>query len=548
MKYLLGRKAKRVDFAKLREITPTPLDKGLVDRVKKKVGLYGIAQILHENQGAQNISQLLENKVNVKEVATIKKMLSEDTFNAKSKFARLKFFFPYRGAWFFDIIVNRKLKENKDDELCKYFGVFLNGNSGFVRVYEMDNRTSEHITNIFNKFIQDNRQSGYPVKKIISDNEGGVPNSLGGVEIIKKTQRHTSHGTLSRINSFASKLRDFHHNEKKDDTQYITLQEVDKFVNIWNNHKVPIVNVSRIEMMGNVDLEEAYIAACMTENADVRKAVEEGFKADDLVKIRETNDEYEGNVRVMNKERTGTYKVVENKDGNLTLVNINDPEDVRTTRAMNVTKRVRSTRPQLNEYLAETNEVLPIIRDNTEQNVSRLDRTPEQRQKNRDEAQNHRTATTRTRANENKRLQEGVESMEYRDKNKDKMIDIKKLSQKERSELIRWFVQEKMKKDYNLGFLTYYTPEEQYALMEEFVKKLPQEFHAQLFDDMRFFGVSKKELGPRKLSALSDNLAQLAEHPEFRAIWNNATATADENVIINALGYFAKNKSGPKQT
>ena len=55
MKYLLGRKAKRVDFAKLREITPTPLDKGLVDRVKKKVGLYGIAQILHENQGAQNI-------------------------------------------------------------------------------------------------------------------------------------------------------------------------------------------------------------------------------------------------------------------------------------------------------------------------------------------------------------------------------------------------------------------------------------------------------------------------------------------------------------
>ena len=105
MKYLLGRKAKRVDFAKLREITPTPLDKGLVDRVKKKVGLEGIAQILHENQGAQNISQLLENKVNVKEVATIKKMLSEDTFNAKSKFARLKFFFPYRGAWFFDIIV-----------------------------------------------------------------------------------------------------------------------------------------------------------------------------------------------------------------------------------------------------------------------------------------------------------------------------------------------------------------------------------------------------------------------------------------------------------
>ena len=138
--------------------------------------------------------------------------------------------------------------------------------------------------------------------------------------------------------------------------------------------------------------------------------------------------------------------------------------------------------------------------------------------------------------------------MDYEEQAKKKNIDLRKLSQKERTELIKKYVDEELKNDFDLGFLSYYTDEEKYARMEEFVKKLPQEFHAQLFDDMRFFGVSKKELGPRKLSALSDNLAQLAEHPEFRAIWNNATATADENVIINALGYFAKNKSGPKQT
>ena len=546
MKYVKARSKKRIDFAKLREISPAQLDKSLIDKVKRKVGLEGITKILNSNQGAKNTSQKLHNKVSVQDVANIKKMLDEDVFDVKSKFNRFKFFFPYRGVWFFDIIVNRKLKENEEDNLVKYYGVFLHGNSGYVRAYEVDNRTQSHLTDIFNQFLQDNREDDYPVKKIISDNEGGVPNSLDGVEIVKKTQSNTSHGTLSRINSFASALRNYNHNEYPN-KQYITLDVLDEYIEIWNQHQIPFVNCTREDMMDDVDLEEAYIAACMTENADVKKAVEEGFKADDLVKIKETNDKYKGDKRTMNKELGGTYKIVENKDGNIVLQNINDPKDIRTTRAMNITKRVRSNKAQLDEYLAETNQTLPVVNDKAPQVVVRLNRTPAQQEENKEVARIHKEAKTVNGARENISLRRGQKSMDYEEQAKKKNIDLRKLSQKERTELIKKYVDEELKNDFDLGFLSYYTDEEKYARMEEFVKKLPQEYHDQLFGNIRFFDVPKKALGYNKYVALSNNLAQLAEHPEFRAIWNNATATADDNEIINALGYFAKNKSGPKQ-
>ena len=536
MKSVRGRHKKRVDYTKLRDFTPIALDKKLVDTVKRKVGLEGIAKILESNQGASNISKLLANKVNVKEVSSIKKMLDEDSIDVKGKLARFKFFFPYRGVWFFDIIMNRKLGEKpEEDELCKYIGVFLNGNSGYVRAYEMINKSQAHITEIFNQFIQDNREDDYPVKKIISDNESGVPTSLGNIEIVKKTQTGTSHGTLSRINSFASKLRDFHHKNNKTNKEYITLDELDTFITIWNNYKVPVVNCSRTAMMEDVDLEEAYIAVCMTENADVKKAVEESFKADDLVKVRETNDKYNNNVREKNQEKTSTYRVVENKDGSLILENVDDPEDRITTRAMNITRRVKSTKSNLNQYLAELGEELPVINNKSPQVVKRYDRTPEQREQNRIEGEVRRNSRTAKGAKEVLDLKKGERNMNYNN-----------LSQQQITDIARTAVEKEMEEDFNLGFLTNLTPKEKYARMEEFAKRLPTQYHNELFGFTAFFNAKKKELGHNKLIQLSRNLAQLAEHPEFRAIWNNEEAMADKNEIIRALGFFAKNKSGPK--
>ena len=133
MKAARKRKFKRVDFAKLRDIKPPSLNESLIKKVSDKVGKKGIAKILDSKQGIGTIVRQLGNKLSNKEVSDIKSMLGEHAINSNTKLVQSKFFFPYRGAWFFDLIVNHKLRENPKNELVKYFGVFLNGNTGWVK-------------------------------------------------------------------------------------------------------------------------------------------------------------------------------------------------------------------------------------------------------------------------------------------------------------------------------------------------------------------------------------------------------------------------------
>ena len=538
MKAARRRKFKRVDFAKLRDIKPPSLNESLIKKVSDKVGKKGIAKILDSKQGIGTIVRQLGNKLSNKEVSDIKSMLGEHAINSNTKLVQSKFFFPYRGAWFFDLIVNHKLRENPKNELVKYFGVFLNGNTGWVKAYEINSRSAAEIRNIFDDFINScnslqiqpgGKPVKYPVKKIISDNEGGVPNSLPGIDIVKKTQSGTSHGMLSRINSFASALRKYFR-----DKQYLTLEDLDEFIEVWNMGTVPMVRCSRNEMMEDIDLEEAYIAACMTENADVKAAVEEGFKSDDLVKVKETNDKFRHNPQQFNKEKTGTYKVISNEDGNITLENIHDPNDRMTTRAMNITKRVVSGRQNLERYLGPNNEVLPDVSNEVApQVVVRQVKTPKQTEENRAEAQIHKNSKTVARANENKQLRQGE-------------INFNNMTQKEITDIARHVVEREMDNDFHLGFLSHLTPAEKYSRMEEFANKLPTNYLSELFGDVEFYTAKKKNLGPRNLIKLQRNLMGLLEKPEFRDIWNDAKYEADENDIARALGIFVRNKPGPK--
>ena len=540
MKAALRRKLKRIDFTKLRDIKRPTLNESIIKKVNDKIGKEGIAKILNSKQGIGTIVKQLKNKISNKEVSDIRSMLGEHSINANSNAVKYKFFFPYRGAWFFDLIVNHKLRENPKNELVKYFGVFLNGNTGWVKAYEINSRQASEIKSIFDDFISScnslevepgSKRVRYPVKKIISDNEGGVPNVLPGVEIIKKTQSGTSHGTLSRINSFASALRKYYR-----DKQYLTLEDLDEFIEVWNNGTVPMVRCSRNEMMEDVELEEAYIAACMSENADVKQAVEEGFKADDLVKVKETNDTFRNNPQQFNKEKTGTYKVVSNENGNIVLENIHDPNDRMTTRPMNITKRVISGKENLDNYLKSNNETLPTINNiMAPQVVVRQNKTPKQMEANKNEAEVHKNSKTVRGAREVLDLQKGENSMNYNN-----------LTQKERTDIARVAVEEEIDRDFDLGFLSNLTPEEKYKRMADFVHKLPSKYYSDLFGDVEFFSSKKKELGPRKLIKLSNNLRELLEKPEFRDIWNNETSNADTNEIVKALGRFVKNKPGRK--
>ena len=537
MKAAKKRRIKRIDFAKLRDIKAPTLNEDIINKVNKKVGKEGIAKIINSKQGIGTIVKQLHNKLSNKEVSDIRSMLGEHAVNTNTKIVQSKFFFPYRGAWFFDLIVNHKLRENPKDELVKYFGVFLNGNTGWVKAYEINSKSSTEITKIFNDFVSScnslqiepgTKPIKYPVKKIISDNEGGVPNSLPGIDIVKKTQSGTSHGLLSRINSFASALRKYHR-----DKQYLTLEDLDEFIEVWNMGTVPMVRCSRNEMMGDIDLEEAYIAACMSENADVKQAVEEGFKADDLVKVKETNDKFKYNPQQFNKEKTGTYKVIANENGNIVLENIHDPNDRMTTRAMNITKRVVSGKQNLENYLGANNEVLPdVSKEVAPQVVVRQQRTREQNIENKKEADVYKKATTAARAREVNVLNQGE-------------VNFNQMTQKEKTDIVRLCVEREMENDFNLGFLSNLTDSEKYARMEEFARKLPPDYIPSFFGDVMFYS-PKSTLGKNKLIKLERNLKGLLEKPEFRDIWNDAKYEADENDIARALGMFVRNKPGRK--
>ena len=548
------RRKKRIDFLKLRrELKPDNYDEKTIKKVMDKVGAEGIKKILqNKDRSGESIAARLHQKINKQQANQIKSMLNMKTmssFNPES--VSYKFCFPFRGAWFFDIIVNHKWMKNLDTNLHKYFATFINGNTSFARVYVVNKKDKTTIKGVYNQFINDckNLQTTpggnrirYPVKRIISDNDSAIPdsNEIPGVEIIKITQSGTAHGALSKMNAFASALR-----KENKEIQYISQADLNDFLDGWNYKKVPFVNCTRIEAMEDPELEEAYIAACSSENAEVKAVVDESFKQDNLVRVKETDDAFRTDPQKWMKEKEGTYKIVSNNNGELSLVNIHDPNDVITRRARHITRIGVSGEANLNRFIQEHGE-LPEKVPEVQPQVIMPKMTERERKENEREAEVRRKSTTFRRAQENLELQEGEDNL-----NRPKQLlpsSWSQLTQAERTELVKRIVDEDIEDNFDLGFITGYTEEERYKMMEEFANKIDPKFHAQLFGDVEFFSKKQKKLGPKHLKKLGNNIHRLAKSSgEFRNFITSA-GDIDDKLIWRALGgWINKNITIPRQ-
>ena len=80
--------------------------------------------------------------------------------------------------------------------------------------------------------------------------------------------------------------------------------------------------------------------------------------------------------------------------------------------------------------------------------------------------------------------------------------------------------------------------------MAEFATRLPSKYWEELFGRTDFYETNKRS--DRDIQKFRAKLGKLLEHPEFRDIWNTARDEPDENMIVRALGRFARNKPGRK--
>ena len=95
----------------------------------------------------------------------IKDIDSTTKFNGQA--TSKHFVFNYIGAWFADIGFNRNKEMGKKidgDNWLKQFVLFVNGNSGWAKVYEAPSKDRTVVTSIVQRFIKD--MGKYPVKRI----------------------------------------------------------------------------------------------------------------------------------------------------------------------------------------------------------------------------------------------------------------------------------------------------------------------------------------------------------------------------------------------
>ena len=152
---------------------PKKIDEDLLKTVRDKIGNSGVDKILSSKRGARTIKNAFQNKISEYDINKLRNIFGSHKESIDSNALNKKFFFQYRGGWFFDLIANHKYKDNPDRTLSKYFGIFINGNSGWVKAYEVNKKNNTR--DIYEQFIHDcgHLQIGptkfvkYPVKKII---------------------------------------------------------------------------------------------------------------------------------------------------------------------------------------------------------------------------------------------------------------------------------------------------------------------------------------------------------------------------------------------
>ena len=257
-------------------------------------------------------------------------------FNGKK--ASKHFVFNYIGGWFADIGFNRNKEMGRKidgDNWLKEFVLFVNGNSGWAKVYEIPNRNQEVVTSVVKRFIRD--MGKYPVKRIITDNDGAFDDQTLPIKKIQseiadnENEEHKNHRLFSRIDTFMSHLRSYawheynvgkvNGNKAKICEQppnkefYIPLDTIKRFVYEWNEHVIPIVRCTRNEMMKDRNLELAYMCWALYGNQAAEK-IREAIKGEVRIKSRVPYNDLGANRQERaHGERAGTYVIQRRQDG-----------------------------------------------------------------------------------------------------------------------------------------------------------------------------------------------------------------------------------------
>ena len=256
----------------------------------------------------------------------------------KGKQASKQFVFNYIGGWFADIGFNRNKEMGKKidgDNWLRQFVLFVNGNSGWAKVYEAPSKDREVVSSIVQRFIND--MGEYPVKLIITDNDGAFDDSTLPIKKIQSEvanneyEEHKNHRLFSRIDTFMSHLRRYawhEYNVGKVNGEpakicdqpaskefYIPLDTIKRFVYEWNEHTIPIVRCTRNEMMKDRDLELAYMCWALYGNTIADK-LRESIKGEVRVKSRARfNDLGANRQERAHGERAGVYVIARKQNG-----------------------------------------------------------------------------------------------------------------------------------------------------------------------------------------------------------------------------------------
>ena len=551
LKELSKRETKNLDTKNL-DVIKSKLDKEDIKTAYKRI---------NEGLGVRAIRNALDNKLNDKQIETLKEALGGEVIERiKTKALNKKFFFNHRGGWFFDIIINRRLKNNKDENVVYYYGVFLNGNTGWVKVYELASKDSNTLRSTIEDFINDcskldinGKIIQYPVKVIISDAESGLPNKIDDVVIHKIVQSHTTHSALSRINAFASLLR-----KRYRDNTYVSIEQMDEFVKDWNKHKIPVINCSRNQMMIDKELEEAYIASCLYHNQIVDDEGGDIFKVDDEVKIIEKNDDYQHDKQKFGKELSGTYKILSNNKGKIELQNIEDESDKRIISSNNISGRVNKNSFNWKQFFGINDDELNTNPTSIISNVVPAHRTPQQIRENKREAEVYKTARSVRGARESIKINKGIEHPEDRTRSQKKkevrelmegerMMDTnqiwKNLSPEKQKEIAERIIEEDRNKNFDWGFIKNFSRKEHFNSLDKFLNHMsPQDRGNMLGELMIYNNRGNINLSDNKKSKLAEKLNNYFEKPE------NRHYLQEFKNDIEALyqGVLTKNKLGRK--
>ena len=530
---------------------PKKIDEDLLKTVRDKIGNSGVDKILSSKRGARTIKNAFQNKISEYDINKLRNIFGSHKESIDSNALNKKFFFQYRGGWFFDLIANHKYKDNPDRTLSKYFGIFINGNSGWVKAYEVNKKNNTR--DIYEQFIHDcgHLQIGptkfvkYPVKKIISDDDAVIPTKIEGVDIEKITQRGTSHGALSRINAFASHLRSYWK-----DSEYITLEQLEEFIDNWNNSNIKGMSCSRNEMMEDKTLEEAYICSCLYHNDKMGMESEQAFQKGDEIKVRAVRETFIRKPPISNNERTDPYRQEPLEGRPLSAININDPNDIINIRTREITGRVINSGRNWRDILGVDDSDDDVDTPDYSYHVVREKRTPAEQRANEKEAEIYKTSRNVNGARIRKSIEvDGMEDpqMRTRSQKKKEVRDLeevwKNMDNYSKEKVAKKAFEIEKNTDFDRGIFTGYSAGELYNAIDNFLNRMEPDERNRFLGSIEFYDKSNpNSVSKDVLYRIKPKLKRYFEKPEHRA----ELAYLKNDLAAIKSGTFTPNKPGDK--